>query len=239
EIYLAFPEAASVFGFDSKDRHRLIDAGAPIAPPPVPLPDKAAAREQWGFPRTGGRVLLIYGGSQGSLVINRAVAEWVKRGIPDDLYVIWATGRGTYDQFKGLDGPRVRVKDYLSPISEAYAASDLALARAGAMTTAELFAWGIPGILIPLPTAAADHQTLNARALEAAGAAIHLPQSRLTPDELAKTVADVLASPARMKELSAKSALRARPNAALEIAERIRALIAPGQAQSSRTSSKP
>jgi UDP-N-acetylglucosamine--N-acetylmuramyl-(pentapeptide) pyrophosphoryl-undecaprenol N-acetylglucosamine transferase len=170
-------------------------------------------------------VLLIYGGSQGSLVINRAVADWVRRGIPDDLYVIWATGRGTYDQFRDLDSPRVRVKDYLSPIADAYAATDRALARAGAMTTAELFAWGIPGILVPLPTAAADHQTLNARALEAAGAAIHLPQSRLTVDELAKTVTGVLASPARMKELAAKASLRARPNAAREIAERIHRLL--------------
>jgi len=227
QIYLAFPEAASVFDFDLKDRHRLIDAGAPIAPPPEPLPDKAAARERWGFPATGGRVLLIYGGSQGSLVINKAVAEWVKGGIPDDLYVIWATGRGTYEQFKRLDSPRVRVKDYLSPISEAYAASDIALARAGAMTTAELFAWKIPGILIPLPTAAADHQSLNARALEAAGAAIHLPQSTLTAHELAKTVAGVLASPTRMNQLAERSALRARPFAARDIAERILALVSP------------
>jgi UDP-N-acetylglucosamine--N-acetylmuramyl-(pentapeptide) pyrophosphoryl-undecaprenol N-acetylglucosamine transferase len=225
EIYLAFPEAAAVFDFDMKDRHRLIDAGAPIAPPPEPLPDKRAARERWGFPATGGRVLLIYGGSQGSLVINRAVAEWVKRGIPDDLYIIWATGRSTYEQFKGLDSPRVRVKDYLAPISDAYAASDLALARAGAMTTAELFAWKIPGVLIPLPTAAADHQSLNAKALEAAGAAIHLPQSTLTADELAKTVTGVLASPTRMQELAARSAARARPYAAREIAKRILALV--------------
>jgi UDP-N-acetylglucosamine--N-acetylmuramyl-(pentapeptide) pyrophosphoryl-undecaprenol N-acetylglucosamine transferase len=225
EIYLAFPEAAAVFDADMKDRQKMIDAGAPIAPPPAPLPDKAAARERWGFPRSGGHVLLIYGGSQGSLVINRAVADWVRRGIPDDLYVIWATGRGTYDQFRDLDSPRVRVKDYLSPIADAYAATDLALARAGAMTTAELFAWGIPGILVPLPPAAADHQTLNARALEAAGAAIHLPQSRLTVDELAKTVTGVLASPARMKELAAKASLRARPNAAREIAERIHRLL--------------
>jgi UDP-N-acetylglucosamine--N-acetylmuramyl-(pentapeptide) pyrophosphoryl-undecaprenol N-acetylglucosamine transferase len=225
ELYLAFPEAASVFDFDMKDRHRLIDAGAPIVPPPSPMPDKAAARERFGFPRTGGNVLLIYGGSQGSLVINKAVAEWVQRGIPDDLYVIWATGKGTYEQFKSLDSPRVRVRDYLAPIADAYAATDLALARAGAMTTAELFAWGIPGILIPLPTAAANHQTLNARALEAAGAAIHLPQSTLTADVLGKTVTGLLASPTRMKELAAKSALRARPNAAREIAERILAIL--------------
>jgi UDP-N-acetylglucosamine--N-acetylmuramyl-(pentapeptide) pyrophosphoryl-undecaprenol N-acetylglucosamine transferase len=225
EIYLAFPEAASVFDFDMKDRHRLIDAGAPIAPPPEPLPDKAAARVRWGFPATGGHVLLIYGGSQGSLVINKAVAEWVKRGIPDDLYVIWATGKATYEQFKRLDSPRVRVTDYLAPISDAYAASDLALARAGAMTTAELFAWKIPGILIPLPTAAADHQALNAKALESAGAAIHLPQSTLTADELARTVTGVLASPTRMTQLAERSALRARPFAAREIAKRILALV--------------
>lgn len=225
ELYLAFPEAGRVFGFAEKNQSRLIDAGAPIAPPPVPLPDKGDARERFGFPRTGGRVLLIYGGSQGSLVINNAVAEWVRRGIPEDLYVIWATGKGTYEQFKSMDSPRVRVRDYLAPIADAYAATDLALARAGAMTTAELFAWGIPGILIPLPTAAANHQTLNARALEAAGAAIHLPQSTLTADELAKTVTGVLASPTRMKELAARSALRARPNAAHDIAERILRLL--------------
>ena len=227
QIYLAFPEAAHVFGFDMKDRHRLIDAGAPIAPPPEPLPDKAAARVAWGFPATDGQVLLVYGGSQGSLVINQAVAEWVRRGIPDDLYIIWATGRATYEQFRHLDSDRVRVRDYLSPIADAYAATDLALARAGAMTTAELFAWRIPAVLIPLPTAAADHQTRNARALEAAGAAIHLPQATLTSAELAKTVAGVLSSPTRMQDLAAKSALRARPQAARDIAQRILALVSP------------
>jgi UDP-N-acetylglucosamine--N-acetylmuramyl-(pentapeptide) pyrophosphoryl-undecaprenol N-acetylglucosamine transferase len=221
EIYLAFPEAASVFDMDLKERHRLIDAGAPIAPPPNPLPDRAAARAQWGFPTSGGHVLLVYGGSQGSLSINQAVADWVKQGIPDDLYIIWATGRSTYAQFKRLDSERVRVKDYLSPIADAYAATDLALARAGAMTTAELFAWKIPAVLVPLPTAAADHQARNARALEAAGAAIHFPQSSLTADGLAKTISGVLASPARLNDLATKSASRARPNAARDIAERI------------------
>ena len=54
--------------------------------------------------------------------------------------MIWGTGRATFDQFKHLESPRVRVRDYLAPIADAYAASDLALARAGAMTTSELFA---------------------------------------------------------------------------------------------------
>lgn len=223
EIYLNFPEAAAAL----KQHHpgSLIDTGAPIEPPPSPRPDRAAARARWGFPAHGGRVLLIYGGSQGSLAINRVVAAWVSASLPDDLYVIWGTGRGTYDEFKKCEGPRVRVRDYLSPIADAYAAADLALARAGAMTTAELFAWGIPGILVPLPTAAADHQTTNAVTLERAGAAIHIPQSQLSVERLNATVRRLLDSPAEMQRLAAGAAARARPDAANEIAKRILALV--------------
>jgi UDP-N-acetylglucosamine--N-acetylmuramyl-(pentapeptide) pyrophosphoryl-undecaprenol N-acetylglucosamine transferase len=226
QMYLAFPEAASALHAYSPDA--LVDTGAPIEPPPVPLPDRAAAREAWGFPREGGRVLLVYGGSQGSLAINRAVAEWIAAGLPPDVYLIWSTGRGTYAEFEHLDGAadgRVRVRENLSPVADAYAATDLAVARAGAMTTSELFAWSIPAVLIPLPTAAADHQTLNARALEAAGAGVHLPQSQLTAARLAQTVTGLLGDPARLEALAAGARARARPNAAAEIAARILALL--------------
>ena len=91
------------------------------------------------------------------------------------------TGQASFADFARSMAARVRVREYLSPIADAYAAADLALARAGAMTTAELFAWGIPAVLVPLPTAAADHQTHNARALAAAGAAVHLPQRSSRP----------------------------------------------------------
>jgi UDP-N-acetylglucosamine--N-acetylmuramyl-(pentapeptide) pyrophosphoryl-undecaprenol N-acetylglucosamine transferase len=225
EIYLNFPEAATVL----KAHHpgSLVDTGAPIEPPPSPRPDRAAARAQWGFPETGGRVLLIYGGSQGSLAVNRVVGEWIARGLPEDLYVIWGTGRTTFEQFKHHESARVRVRDYLSPIADAYAAADIALARAGAMTTAELFAWGIPAVLVPLPTAAADHQTTNAVTLERAGAAIHLPQSALTVDRLDTTIRGLLSSPSDLQRLADGAARRARPHAAAEIARRIIALIRP------------
>jgi UDP-N-acetylglucosamine--N-acetylmuramyl-(pentapeptide) pyrophosphoryl-undecaprenol N-acetylglucosamine transferase len=218
ETYLAFPEAARVLGGDPT---QLIDTGAPIEPPPSPRLDRSAARTAWGFHPTAGRVLLMYGGSQGSLAMNRVVADWVRRGIPDDLNLIWMTGRTSYADYASLDGGRVRVREYLSPIADAYAAADLALARAGAMTTAELFAWGIPPILVPLPTAAADHQTHNARALAAAGAAVHLPQSELTVDRLDASVRALLDDPAAMARLSAGASARARPDAAETIARRI------------------
>jgi UDP-N-acetylglucosamine--N-acetylmuramyl-(pentapeptide) pyrophosphoryl-undecaprenol N-acetylglucosamine transferase len=222
ETYLAFPEAARILGGDPS---QLIDTGAPIEPPPQPRPDRAAARTVWGFPATGGRVLLIYGGSQGSRAMNLVVAEWVKRGLPADLHLIWMTGKASYAEFAALDGGRVRVREYLSPIADAYAATDLALVRAGAMTTAELFAWQIPAIVVPLPTAAADHQTHNARALQAAGAAIFLPQSELTVDRLDSAVRALLDDPAAMARLAAGAAARARPDAAETIARRILTLL--------------
>ncbi|MES2178567.1 MAG: UDP-N-acetylglucosamine--N-acetylmuramyl-(pentapeptide) pyrophosphoryl-undecaprenol N-acetylglucosamine transferase [Gemmatimonadota bacterium] len=218
EYYLAFPEAARVLGGNPS---RYIDTGAPIEPPPSPRPDRAAARVAWGFPPTTGKVLLVYGGSQGSRAINVVVAEWVKRGLPDDVHLIWMTGKATYAEFAGLDGERVKVREYLSPIADAYAATDLALVRAGAMTTSELFAWQIPAILVPLPTAAADHQSANARALEAAGAAIHLPQSELSADRLDDAVRTLLGDPGAMAQLSAAANARARPDAAEVIARRI------------------
>jgi UDP-N-acetylglucosamine--N-acetylmuramyl-(pentapeptide) pyrophosphoryl-undecaprenol N-acetylglucosamine transferase len=157
--------------------------------------------------------------------MNLVVAEWVNRGLPADLHLIWMTGKASYAEFAALDGGRVRVREYLSPIADAYAATDLALVRAGAMTTAELFAWQIPAIVVPLPTAAADQQTHNARALQAAGAAIFLPQSELTVDRLDSAVRALLDDPAAMARLAAGAAARARPDAAETIARRILTLL--------------
>lgn len=223
QVYLNFPEAARTL--TARDPRALVDTGAPIEPPAAPRPDRRAAREHWGFPPSGGRVVLIYGGSQGSLAMNRVVAEWIDRGLPEQLYVIWATGRATYEQFKHCEGPRVRVRDYISPISDAYAAADLAVSRAGAMTTAELFAWGIPAVLVPLPTAAADHQTTNAVTLEQAGAALHVPQSQLTVERLDGTIRRLLEEPAALERLSRGAAARARPDAAETIARQIVTLL--------------
>ncbi|HUQ45147.1 MAG TPA: UDP-N-acetylglucosamine--N-acetylmuramyl-(pentapeptide) pyrophosphoryl-undecaprenol N-acetylglucosamine transferase [Gemmatimonadaceae bacterium] len=223
EYYLAFPEAGKVIG-GLPAQH--VDTGAPIEPPPRPRPDRAAARRAWGFPERGGQVLLVYGGSQGSRAMNLIVADWVRRGLPDGLHLIWMTGKASHEEFASLDGGRVRVREYLSPIADAYAATDFALVRAGAMTTAELFAWEIPAVLVPLPGSAADHQAVNARTLEAAGAAIHLPQAELTAERLDATLRSLVGNPATMQRLADGARARARPDAAEAIARRILALMA-------------
>ena len=219
QVHNGFPEAAS--HLKPGKRTVLFDSGNPIEAPPDPLPDKSLARAAWGFPASGGRVMLIYGGSQGSKAINDVVADWVRKGIPAELFVIWATGRNTHADYASLETERVRIRAYLSPMSEAYSAADFALSRGGAMATAELCAWGIPPIVIPLPTAAADHQTANARALAAAGAAEFIPQSSLTVESLDRSVRALLEEPALLEQRSAAVLRRARPHAADEIARRI------------------
>jgi UDP-N-acetylglucosamine--N-acetylmuramyl-(pentapeptide) pyrophosphoryl-undecaprenol N-acetylglucosamine transferase len=220
EILLGFPEAARHLAPGA--RTEIVDAGNPIEPPPMPLPERGAARARWGFPERGGRVLLVFGGSQGARAINEVVERWLDAGgPPSDVFVIWATGKGTFDRFARHESARVRVRPYLSPIGDAYAAADFAVTRAGAMTTAEICAWGLPSVLVPLPTAAADHQTANARSLAEAGAAIHVPQRELDPARLDALVRELARDESRLRALAAAARARARPRAAEEIARRL------------------
>ena len=219
QVHLGFPEAAAKL---SPGRNtKIFDSGNPIEAPPEPRPERDAARALWGFPQTGGRVMLVYGGSQGSKAINDVVADWVRRGIPDDLYVIWATGTKTYSDYESLQSDRVKIRAYLSPASEAYAAADFALSRGGAMSTAELCAWQIPPIVVPLPTAAADHQTANAHAIANAGAGEMIAQSAFTVDALSQSVRKLLDDPQILADRSRAVLERARPHAADEIARRV------------------
>ncbi|MDQ3697130.1 MAG: glycosyltransferase [Gemmatimonadota bacterium] len=223
EIYLGYGEAARWL---RPRRDAWVGVtGNPIEPPPEPRPDSGATRRRWGFPDSGGRVALVFGGSQGARAINEIVAAWVARGIPEHLFVLWATGKVGYEQYAGLDSPRVRVVDYLSPIAEAYGAADLALTRAGALTAAELCAWGIPAVLVPLPTAAADHQTANARALADAGAAVLLPQRELGVERLDAEVTRLTRDGGALALMARAARDRGRPYAAEAIAKRILAII--------------
>jgi UDP-N-acetylglucosamine--N-acetylmuramyl-(pentapeptide) pyrophosphoryl-undecaprenol N-acetylglucosamine transferase len=223
QVHLGFPEARR--HISPSRTTEVFDSGNPIEPPPADAFEKSPARAKWGLPATGGSVLLVYGGSQGSKAINDVVAAWVDRGLPPDLFVIWATGKANYDELARHESARVKVRSYIAPIAEAYRVADFALTRAGAMATAELCAWGIPAIVVPLPTAAADHQTANARALAAAGAAEMILQSDLDVDSLARAVESMLSNPAKFAAMRAKALERARPTAAADIAQHILRLV--------------
>ncbi|HUF65948.1 MAG TPA: glycosyltransferase [Gemmatimonadaceae bacterium] len=227
QIHLGFPEAEKAL---HPPRAASVTAsGNPIEPPP-PIDEQAlhSARLRWRFSETGGRILLVFGGSQGARAINSVVAELVRGGMPENTRLLWITGRREHEQYASFDGETTRVLPFLTPMTDGYAAADLALARAGAMSTAELCAWGIPSVLVPLPTAAADHQTRNALALEAAGAAVVIAQSQLTPDKLRLTLEQLLQDENRLGSMAAAARVRARPDAAVRIARDIGTLITSG-----------
>jgi UDP-N-acetylglucosamine--N-acetylmuramyl-(pentapeptide) pyrophosphoryl-undecaprenol N-acetylglucosamine transferase len=221
QIYLGLPEAGA--HLRPAPDAEVLHTGNPI-PPPDPA-RRAAALARFGL--DGSRpVLLVTGGSQGSLAINRAVAAWLDAGGAADAAVLWVTGRGTHEEFASRHRPpRVTVIDFLDPMADGYAVADLVLGRAGAITVAELCAWGLPSVLVPLPTAAADHQTHNARAMHAAGAAVLLPQAELSPERLAAVVGRLLQRRDERVAIATRALDRGRPEAAAEIAAHVVTLV--------------
>jgi UDP-N-acetylglucosamine--N-acetylmuramyl-(pentapeptide) pyrophosphoryl-undecaprenol N-acetylglucosamine transferase len=93
------------------------------------------------------------------------------------------------------------------------------------ITVAELCAWGLPSVLVPLPTAAADHQSHNAKVLAASGASLMLAQAELTPDRLREVISGLLTDPARRKQMGERALARGRPQAAREIVSNLLTLI--------------
>lgn len=121
-------------------------------------------------------------------------------------------------------GVRVVVKSFIHNMEEIYGVADLAVARAGAMTLAELAACGVPSILVPYPHATKDHQTANARSLAEKEAAVFLPESELTGDRLAEELRKLLADFPRLRKMGANAFSLSRPDAARHIAEAIESL---------------
>jgi UDP-N-acetylglucosamine--N-acetylmuramyl-(pentapeptide) pyrophosphoryl-undecaprenol N-acetylglucosamine transferase len=223
EVFLAVPEAREHLRVSVRTTVQV--TGAPVLPPDEAL--RTTGHQHLGLdPRQP--TVLVTGGSQGSLALNEAVGAWVASGPAPRCQVVWATGTATFARFAHLHRPpAVTVVDFLDPIAPALAVADLAITRAGMMTIAELCVWGIPAILVPLPTAAANHQSRNAGVMAKAGAAVHLPQAELTPERLAREVAALLEAPSRRAAMGAAAKARGRPTATAEIVARLRALTGP------------
>jgi UDP-N-acetylglucosamine--N-acetylmuramyl-(pentapeptide) pyrophosphoryl-undecaprenol N-acetylglucosamine transferase len=106
-------------------------------------------------------------------------------------------------------------------MADGYAVADLVVGRGGMMTFAELCAWGLPSILIPLPTSAADHQVLNARAMHQIGATLMLLQEELTRSRLGGEIQKLLTNQDAREEMARRAAARGKPEASGEIVSHI------------------
>jgi UDP-N-acetylglucosamine--N-acetylmuramyl-(pentapeptide) pyrophosphoryl-undecaprenol N-acetylglucosamine transferase len=216
-IYLGLPEARRLLRIGP--RTDVFETGNPITPPAPERRTGALARFGIG---AGDRVVLVTGGSQGALALNRAMAAWLAAGTGFDGVVLWVTGRGTHAQFAAYHRPpKVQVIDFLDPMADGYAVAELVVSRAGMITVAELCAWGLPSILVPLPTAAADHQTHNARVLGEAGAALLLAETQLSGERLGAEIRGLMSDAPRRTAIAEAARSRGRPNASREIASKL------------------
>ena len=221
EVYLGAPEASALLR--PGPGTRVVFTGSPIVPPSFERRATAVA----GFGLVPDRpVVVVMGGSQGSLAINQLIGEWLELGVTSGLTLLWAAGQTTFGSFRRWHAPpHVQVVEFLDPVADAYAVADLVVCRAGMMTIAELAAWGLPTVLIPLPTAAADHQTKNAAAMVSAGAAVLLRQEGLDAKTLGRTITDLLGDRPRLAGLAAAARRRGRPGAVAEIVESLERLL--------------
>lgn len=165
--------------------------------------------------------LLVLGGSQGALAINELVPAALARLEPAERPMVrhqggrtLATARTAYARF----GVAADLEEFIDDMAAAYAWADLVVARAGALTVAELTAAGVGAILVPLPHAIDDHQTRNAEAFVAAGAGVMLRQAGLDPQTLAAALADCLGDRRRLEAMGSAALAHALPDAADKIA---------------------
>lgn len=167
-----------------------------------------------------GPVLLVYGGSQGARSLNRAVADALDNLLGAGVQVVHAVGSG--NELPATRRGYVPVP-YLDRMDLAYAAADLAVCRAGAMTCAELSAVGLPGIFVPLPIGNGE-QRRNAEPLVAAGGGVLVPDAELDADRLSAEALPLLSDPERLRAMSAAASRFGVRDADERLAELVRSV---------------
>jgi UDP-N-acetylglucosamine--N-acetylmuramyl-(pentapeptide) pyrophosphoryl-undecaprenol N-acetylglucosamine transferase len=213
QIHLGYPEARARIrpGRDTQ----VFELGNPVAAGPVSQP----------FDWPEGRVVLVFGGSQGARAVNDLLLGGLAQipAWPADVTLVWVAGPANQDSVAARVGEaaslaRVRVVPFIPELGGQLDRVSLAVCRSGAMTCAELSAAGVPAILVPLPSSAGDHQRFNAVAMVSAGAALMREEISVTGVDLWGDVLGLLDDASRLSQMAAASRSRGRPDAADRIA---------------------
>lgn len=203
-VFVQFEESARYF-----PAGRCVRTGVPVRS----LPRSRAPAEP-GVVR-----LLIFGGSQGARALNRAITAGLDRlGGSAGFRITHQTGAADLDEVRqsyARAGVVAEIAPFFDDLPERYARADLVVSRAGASTLAELCLAGLPSILVPLPLAH-DHQMANARALEAAGAAVVVPNAQAS-ERLAGEIQRLASDPELRERMGREAARHAAPDAAERI----------------------
>ena len=217
-IHLAFEEAKKYLG-KVKDSDKFRVTGNPVRLEEKKV-DRAAARSQFDL-APNKHTLLLFGGSQGASALNKILLETLAQ-LSIDIQIIWQTGEPDFEKTR-LAAKNYPHQIYLRPfiynMAEAYAAADLALCRAGAITIAELIQKKVPAILVPYPHAAEAHQEKNARLLVEGKAADMILEQNLNSVFLKEKIEQLIFDENRLSEMRDNCKKFYFENAAEKIAE--------------------
>lgn len=230
ELHIAFPEAAE--HLSSSARRHLHVTGNPVRSSLLAeLAGVGDAPKSGDLEARDLPTVLVMGGSQGSRILNRAVLRFIadlETPFPR-FRMLWSTGAALYDEVRGELPSEIPIEvslyPYLDDMASAYRDANLVVCRAGAITCAELALVGRPAVLVPLASAAGDHQRFNSESLARAGAAAVIEEKRVGgTGVLRDVVLPLLADGAMRESMANASRALARPEAATQIAERVRDL---------------
>lgn len=203
-IYLGFEDAKEFMANEGN----MVVTGNPVRAE-IGQGSREKAIEQFRL-NPAKKTILVLGGSQGSRAINNTVIESLKaKRWAGDAQLLWQVGKRDYtdvnQKVSGLHWEGA-LFPFANNMQDVYAAADMVIARAGALTLAEITACGLPSILIPFPLAAADHQTKNAESLSSRNAAVIIAEKNLNGKDILAEAAQLLGSPqyAGMKQALGK-----------------------------------
>ena len=188
-------------------------------------------RERFAARRGQRPRLLVLGGSQGARILNRTLPQAVALLAPANRPDVWhQAGRGLDEAREGYaqHGVEARVDGFIEDVANAYRWADLVVARAGALTIAELEAVGVGAVLVPFRYATDDHQTRNAGHFVAGGAGLAIAEGGLTPELLARELTALLGNPAKLLAMAEAARAQAKPDAAEKLAAACLALAGSG-----------
>ncbi|MFW9257333.1 UDP-N-acetylglucosamine--N-acetylmuramyl-(pentapeptide) pyrophosphoryl-undecaprenol N-acetylglucosamine transferase [Nostoc sp. KVJ20] len=191
-------------------RGQFLD-GAIDAPLDLAIPD--------GVP-----LIVVFGGSQGAVAVNKLVRESAKAWFDAGAYIVHLTGDRD-EEADTLKHPQYIALPFYNNMAALLQRATLAISRSGAGSLTELAVCGTPAILIPYPFAAEDHQSYNADVFTKAGAALTLKQSELTTEVLQSNVLNLLQSPDELAKMGENAKAIAVPDSAEKLAQLVREVI--------------
>ena len=168
------------------------------------------------------KLILIIGGSQGARPINAYILKHINFFIENDFQILWQVGSSNFNEIVSrVNHKNIKIEKFIYNMSQAYSAADLVISRAGAIAISELTFFEKAMILIPLPSAANNHQNINANYLNKRNACIIINQKDFEKEYLQKSILNLFQSKNKIKNLEKNSKLLSMPKATEKIVNEI------------------